>query len=229
MRICSFADWLEAAEILLDRAVERGAVAFKCALAYQRPLRFARVVPGEAEAGFNEMFKVKHFPDWEKKSFIVGEAFQDYMMHFLLRLVNKRHMAIQFHTGIQEGNGNIVQHSDPSLLANLFLEYPEVNFDLFHIGYPYQQVMSVLAKTFPNVYLDMCWAHIVSPTASVNALAEWIDSVPLNKISAFGGDFDFIDGVYGHQYLARLNVARSLATKIGEGVIDLRKRARSRR
>jgi hypothetical protein len=44
-----------------------------------------------------------------------------------------------------------------------------------------------------------------------SALVEWLDTVPANKISAFGGDYIFVDGVYGHQYLARQNVARALA------------------
>jgi len=145
------------------------------------------------------------------------------MMHFILGLANKRNLTFQFHTGLQEGSGNIIYHSDPALLSNLFLEYPDIDFDIFHIGYPYQQVLSVLAKTFPNVYIDMCWAQMISPTASINALAEWVDSVPLNKISAFGGDYAFIDGVYGHQHLARLNVSKALARKVKEGVFDLEK------
>ena len=31
----------------------------------------------------------------------------------------------------------------------------------------------------------MYWAYIVSPKASINALLEWFDTVPLNKIPAF--------------------------------------------
>jgi len=69
----------------------------------------------------------------------------------------------------------------------------------------------------------MCWAHIVAPSASVNSLIEWIDTVPLNKISAFGGDYLFIDGVYGHQYLARVNVAKALSVKVLEGLFDIDK------
>jgi predicted TIM-barrel fold metal-dependent hydrolase len=138
-----------------------------------------------------------------------------------LHLAAKKNLTFQFHTGLQEGNGNIIYNSDPSLLSNLFLEYPDVDFDLFHMGYPYQNVVSALAKNFPNVYIDMCWAHIISPEASVNALIEWIDSVPVNKISAFGGDYIFIDGVYGHQYIARGNVSKSLTKKVNDGVFGI--------
>ncbi len=55
----------------------------------------------------------------------------------------------------------------------------------------------------------------------MDALAEWIDLVPVNKISAFGGDYLFVDGVCGHQYLARVNVSRALARKVEEFVIDV--------
>lgn len=221
IRICAIDDWFEACESLLNRALEKGAVAFKNALAYQRTLHYERVTRNEAEEDFNDVFRIKHFPDWEKAVFQVGKKFQDYMMHYILRLANRKNLTIQFHTGLHEGNGNLIYHSDPALLSNLFLEYPEVNFDLFHMGYPYQQTLSVLAKNFANVYIDMCWAHIVSPTASVNALIEWLDAVPINKISAFGGDYNFVDAVYGHQYLARLDVCKALVTKIEDGVFDL--------
>ena len=44
---------------------------------------------------------------------------------------------MQIHTGIQEGNGNILTNSKPTDLNEIFLEYPNMRFDIFHIGYPY--------------------------------------------------------------------------------------------
>jgi len=67
----------------------------------------------------------------------------------------------------------------------------------------------------------MCWGHIISPEAARRALVEWLDAVPANKISAFGGDYCFVEGVYGHQWLARRNVAASLAQKVADGSMDL--------
>ena len=145
------------------------------------------------------------------------------MFHFILDIANEKQLVLQIHTGIQEGNGNHLANSNPEALTNLFIRYPDVEFDIFHIGYPYEHVLTVLAKNFPNVTIDMCWSHIVSPNASVQALIEWVDTVPLNKISAFGGDLLFVDGVYGHQYLARQDVAKALAQKIDEGLFDIEK------
>ena len=221
LTICSFEDWLSACEICLDQATEKGAIALKSALAYLRPLDYRRVTRAEAEVAFNEIWKRRHYPDWEPEVFTIGKDLQDYMMHTILRLANQRGMTMQIHTGIQAGTGNHLRNSDPTQLTEIFLTYPNVKFDLFHIAYPFEHHLSALAKMFPNVYIDMCWAHILSPAACVSALYEWFDSVPLTKISAFGGDYAVIDAVYGHQYLARQNVSKALAMKINEGILDL--------
>jgi hypothetical protein len=218
LTVTSFEDWRDACEQELDNALERGVVALKSGLAYERTLSYERVSRDEAERAFNVLFSDKKTPDFSPRQVFRSKALEDYMMHFVLGLADKKGLTFQFHTGLQEGSGNIISNSDPALLANLFLEYPNVQFDIFHIGYPYQQSLAALAKMFPNVYIDMCWAHIISPRACIWGLAEWLDAVPLNKISAFGGDYLFVDGVYGHLETAKENIARSLAIKIEEGV-----------
>jgi hypothetical protein len=220
-RIHRFGDYLEVAETVIDSALEHGAVALKSGLAYVRPLSYERVTLFEAEQEFNRIFAGKHMNTYLPGLFMPGKKLQDYMMHHILGLAGKRKLTIQIHTGIQEGSGNYLHHSNPELLSNLFLEYPDVDFDIFHMGYPYQDELSVLAKNFANVFIDMCWAHIISPSASVNALVNWIDCVPVNKISAFGGDYLFVDGVYGHQAMARENVSAALTRKVEAGIMDV--------
>lgn len=223
IRITSFNCWLESVETLIDKAYKLGAVALKNTLAYERTLKYERTSRSRAEEEFNNIFNTKHLPDYQERIVKNGKVFQDYMFHFILDIANKRNLIVQIHTGIQEGNGNILSNSNPELLSNLFLEYPDVTFDIFHMSYPYQNELTVLAKNYPNVYIDMCWGHIVSPNASVESLLEWIDTVPLNKISAFGGDYLFVDGVYGHQYIARFNVAKALSIKVKEGLFNIDK------
>jgi predicted TIM-barrel fold metal-dependent hydrolase len=223
VKISSFSRWLEATETMINKAYEMGAIALKNALAYVRTLKYDRVTRAQAEEDFNRIFTTSHMPDWHELPAPTGKAFQDYMFHFILDIANKKNLVVQIHTGIQEGSGNILSNSNPELLSNLFLEYPDITFDIFHISYPYQAELTVLAKNFQNVFIDMCWSHIVSPNASVNSLLEWFDTVPLNKISAFGGDYLFIDGVYGHLKLAKQNVAKALAIKVEAGAFDLEK------
>ena len=133
----------------------------------------------------------------------------------------KRNLPIQIHTGSFEGNENILSNSNPELLTNLFMEYKEARFDIFHGGWPYTGELGAIAKIFPNVYIDMCWMHILSPTRSQTALSHWLDEVPANKILGFGGDYLFVEGVYGHSVIARKNVAKVLASKVNDGVYTL--------
>lgn len=211
-------DWMRMAEQELEFALGKEIVCLKCGLAYARSLYYPTVPREKAEAEFNALLAASQY----RQDTVVGrENLENFMMHHCLRLANERGLTYQFHTGIQEGTGNKLGNSDPEHMCNLFAMYPGVTFDIFHIGYPYQHKLGALAKMFPNVMIDMCWAHIISPEASVRALVEWLDVVPANKISAFGGDYCFIDGVYGHAVLARENVARALAEKVGNRCFDL--------
>jgi len=221
LKIHCLGDWKEAMRLQLERDMtQRGAVAVKMGLAYSRSLEFHKATAADAERDFNELFANAHSPVW-RLGIKVGRALQDHMMHHLMTLCDQRGLTVQVHTGIQEGNGNVITDSNPVLLTNLFLEYGDITFDIFHIGYPYERELSNLAKNFRNVVIDMCWAHIISPEAARRALVEFLDAVPANKINAFGGDYCFVDGVYGHQRIARQNVAMSLAQKVEDGSMDL--------
>jgi len=227
-RICSFDDWLDCSEQVMEDALKKGAVALKMGLAYQRSNFYDRVAKQEAEKDFNEILGKRFISplknpcyQFKNRPIATTKTYQDYMMHHILRSANKKGLTVQIHTGIQEGNGNYLTNSDPASLTNLFLEYPDIKFDIFHIAYPYQNVLTVLAKNFPNVFIDMCWAHIVSPVAAINILAEWIECVPFNKISVFGGDYRFIDAVYGNSFMTRENVAKSLYMKMQENILSL--------
>jgi uncharacterized protein len=225
IRVNNLDHWMEACRKELDYMLATyGVKILKCSIAYSRSLRFEKVEYSVAKDSFNTALA-----KWEREGRLQGKSLelpievQDFMMHYILELANERNLTFQFHTGIQEGNGNILTNSDPSLMINLFTEYPDVDFDLFHISYPYQNVACALGKMFPNVFIDMCWAHIISPSASIRALDDFLDAIPYNKISAFGGDYLFVDGVYGHLYMARQNVSRVLAEKVKQGIFSLDK------
>ena len=220
MVIHNLDDWKQAMRSRLEQAISKGVVTLKCFLAYTRTLYFAKSDEAEAQQQFKQLFSLEHSTE-RQQGINIGKAFQDHMMHYLLSLADERGLAFQFHSGIQEGNGNVISNANPVHLTNLFLEYENVKFDIFHMSYPYCMELSNLAKNFRNVFIDMCWGHIISPEAARRALVEWLDAVPANKISAFGGDYVFVDGIYGHQKLARQNVAAALTQKVTDGSFDL--------
>jgi predicted TIM-barrel fold metal-dependent hydrolase len=210
--IHSLEDLVRAMQTALDRYVMEGAVGVKIGLAYRRSIRFERGTRGVAERLFNRIAShLGEGPSWEE-----ARPLQDYMIHQVIRAAIDRDLPIQIHTGLQEGNENILTNSSPLLLVNLFIEYREARFDLFHGAYPYTGELLALAKNFPNVYLDLCWLHIISPSAGARVLHEAIETVPANKIFAFGGDFIIPEGAYGHSVMARQVVSRVLTEKVAD-------------
>lgn len=193
---------------------------FKCTLSYFRSLAFSNETDFKAaEAEFDRLINAAE----AGKSVLSAPCFEDCIMHHVLRILGENRAVFQFHTGLLEPwprpnvGDNDVRRSNPELLTNLILKYPKVRFDIFHIGYPYQDTLGAMAKGLPNVFIDMCWAHSISPATARRALNEYLDAVPSNKISGFGGDCRFVDGVYGHLTLAKDNICQVLAEKVCDG------------
>lgn len=219
LRLRALSDYEQALREELESAKHHGVCGIKCSLAYNRSLRFSRTPRPAAEEQLTRALTFDHAVAWRERPG-PGEIFEDYIMHSICALAGELGLPVQIHAGIQEGNGNLLAASDPMLLNNLFFEYPETRFDIFHTGYPWHIQLAALAKMFPNVHIDMCWTHIISPNAAVAALSEYLDAVPINKIMAFGGDYCFLDGVPAHLEMARRNVARTLAGKVELGAFD---------
>ena len=227
--IHSFSDFIQALELEFEKA-SKMIVGVKIGLAYMRKIRFDKISQREAEEVFANIFNQEFFRQGEPTTVNTGvkevpeglslketTPLQNFMVHKIIQLAEEKSLPIQIHTGIQEGNENIITNSNPTLLTNLFREYKKVRFDIFHGSYPYTGELTVLAKTFQNVYIDMCWLHIISPYRARQALAEWLDTVPWNKIFGFGGDYIHAEGVYGHSVIARENISRVLTEKVEEG------------
>ena len=146
------------------------------------------------------------------------EAFvEDYLIRREVEACIENDLNVVIHTGHQAGNRNDIRNARSTHLWSLLKDYPKARFDLFHGSFPYIGDMTVLGKYFENVTLNMCWMHIMSPEVSRRALREWLDTVPVTKIFAFGGDYHVIEKVYGHLKLARADVAIVLAEKVEEG------------
>ena len=211
--IHSLDDLVKAMRSALERQVQNGAVAVKSALAYRRPLQYDKVSRHGAEIAFNRVAKsLGQGPSW-----VEVKPLQDYMMHQVIRGAIEEGLPVQVHTGLQESNENIITNSNPTLLINLFMEYKDARFDLFHGGYPYVHEWATLAKTFPNVYADFTWLQIISPSVSRGLLHEVIETVPGNKISAYGGDSITVEMAYAHLRMAKEVVTRVLSEKVAEG------------
>jgi hypothetical protein len=77
--------------------------------------------------------------------------------------------------------------------------------------------MIALAKHYSNAFVDLCWAWIISPTAGVRFVQEFLTAAPANKLLGFGGDYILIEPVVGHARIARRGLALALTGLVEDG------------
>lgn len=201
--IAAFEDYLDLIGLAVEQYKRAGGIALKSSLAYDRTLEFESV-PRDAAARLYAR-GAGALDDGETK------ALQDYLMHAVVEAAEAHALPVQIHTGIRAGSGDC-RATNPSLLTDLITAHPKVTFDLFHGGYPYSSELSVIAKGFPNVYLDLCWLPIISPSVTLRLLHEWLETVPAGKI-IWGGDCGTVEASLGALEMAKSVIARVLAEK----------------
>lgn len=206
-------DWLEVIASVYAQTPDLAAV--KLLLAYGSSLAISKQPYSAAEQVFNQLIGAA-YPE-ETLSHAAAQPLVDFLVHFSIQQAVKHNLPVQIHTGLLEGSYNNLLNANPMLLIPLLMEYREARFVLFHGSYPWIREFIALGKMFPNVWLDLCWVWILSPQAGRTLLNEIIETIPQNKVTAFGGDYIFIEGSYGHSVMARQNIERVLAEKIAEG------------
>ena len=216
--IASLAGLKRAMETSFEQSLDAGMVTVKSTLAYTREIHYAEVSAQDAEADFRTLRDSTRASPAGFRSRVDRpyRLLEDHMFHHLIRLAEDHDVPVQIHTGLHAGNGNFIENSKPTHLTNLFFLYPRVKFDLFHMSYPYQGEAAAIAKVFPNVHIDLCWAHIISPSATRRAIHEMLETVPANKIFGYGGDYRYPELSYAHAKIARRNMAQVLAEKAQE-------------
>lgn len=182
----------------------RGAVGFKMvALPWSQPTQ------DELKAAFRNRDK----PDSDA-SLILNRLYASR----IATIAQELDLPVAVHTGAPYTNWLDFRAWEPTALIPLFLQFRDTRFDLYHAGIPYGTQMSMLGKTFPNVWFNLTWAHIISCELAMRSIAEWLDLVPCNKVIAFGGDYKIRTVVltYGHLVMARNNLSRVLASRVRE-------------
>ena len=204
-------DYLQGIDLFFDRYASISG-AFKVGRAYDRILSWDDVPRAEADRLFARLLASGDGLDPRER-----KALEDFVLHYLCGKCGEHHLRMKFHCGHQEGTGNLVTNARVSLLTNLFLQYPGTDFDIYHISYPYWRELLSIAKTFPNVTANFCFAFVLDPHGAREALASMLDAVPASKLHGYGGDHLIIEAAYGAAVITRREVARVLAAKVEDG------------
>ncbi len=214
-------DWHKVIDWWFDKYAKY-AVAVKSQAAYGRDIDYADVPAEQAEPIF------KRILNGEKLSREESKPMEDHLFWYAVRKATACNLPVKLHTGYYAGHGGRMPLSrlmkNPDSAVDLCRIAPETTFIFMHIGYPFYEEMISVAKHYPNAHIDMCWAWIVSPSASTNFLKSYLGAAPANKVLTFGGDYIPVEPVVGHAAIARTGVICALGQLCDEGWLD-RKRA----
>jgi predicted TIM-barrel fold metal-dependent hydrolase len=194
------------------------AVAVKSQAAYSRNIDFEDVPAEKVEKIFKRKLNNSPINNYEEKNL------QDHLFWYGVRKATENNLPVKIHTGYYAGHnrmplGRLQQNA--AAACDLCRMSRDTKWVFMHINYPSYEDLIAVSKHYTNCYIDMCWAWIISPVASVNFLRQYLVTAPSNKILTFGGDYIPVEPVLGHVDLARRGIAASLAGLVDDGWIGL--------
>jgi hypothetical protein len=210
--VTSLDEYLDACREIFEAHKKFGAVAFKDQSAYERPIDYGNPVRAAAEEVFNWFMEDPRrsaaYPDGIK-------PLDDYLFHEFLRMARDLDLPVQIHTGHLAGIRNDIVKTNAVDLTRILELHRDVRFDLFHANWPYSGEILFLAKNYPNVAIDFCWANIIDPVYCRHLFQQALASVPHGKIHGYGSDFSgCADRAWAHAKIARDNIAWALSDMV---------------
>jgi hypothetical protein len=190
------------------------AVAVKSQAAYSRRLDYEPVDAAVAGPLFARHAAGEALEGAERK------ALEDHLMRACVERARQAGLPVKLHCGYYAGSRSMPLarvRQNAGDLCPLLQDFPDARFVLMHIGYPYQDEYIALAKHYPNVWIDLCWAWIINPAATTRFVKEFLLAAPANKLLTFGGDYGVVEPIVGHAAIARRGLERALGELVDEG------------
>ncbi|MCC6456357.1 MAG: amidohydrolase family protein [Caldilineaceae bacterium] len=191
------------------------AIAVKSQHAYDRTLQWQEREDAEAERALANYLRDPHAVD-EADRLCLG----DWCWARGVELAIEYDLPFKLHTGYYAGHSRMpVARIPAGHLAPLLAHYPQARFVLMHIAYPYSDELVALAKHYPNVYADLCWAWSIDPFSAALFVRRFIHAAPANKLFAFGGDTGWPTASVAYAHQARRWLTRALQAEVDEGLL----------
>ena len=201
-RLDTFDDYLAMLDLLMDTLIQRHQVGLKNALAYDRSINFDDVDEELARQA------------WGRRDPTAAQrkAFGDLIVDRLCRLAGERDVPFQMHLGSAQIRG-----SHPMNAAGLIQRHPNTRFLLMHLAFPWSRELLGLAFVYRNIWLDLTWSALLSPTYFKQALHEAIEVLPDESRMMIGGDNWHVEETYGAIRLMRRLIGEVLQEKVDQG------------
>ena len=198
----TFDDYLAMLEVLIDTLAQRHQIGLKNALAYDRSVDFDGVDEKLARQAWGEQH-----PTADQR-----KAFGDVVVDRLCRLAGERDVPFQMHLGSARIRG-----SHPMNAAGLIERHPNTRFLLMHLAFPWSRELLGLAFVYRNIWLDLTWSPLLSPTFFKQALHEAIEVLPDESRLMIGGDNWHVEETYGAIRSMRRLIGEVLQEKVDDG------------
>lgn len=160
----------------LSRWKREGAVAIKFAIAYTRPLDFAKVPVEQArEAYARGLGGADGLPS-------PGDAksVQDFLFREIAREAGTLGLVVHIHTGVGADVRFTISGSNPLLLESVFddPDLRDTRFVMVHGGWPFDRTVGVMLMK-PNVYADFSAQTFLRSTQALSeTLEDWMQFYP---------------------------------------------------
>ncbi|MFX0074691.1 MAG: amidohydrolase family protein [Candidatus Hermodarchaeota archaeon] len=161
----------------------------KIGSAYERSIHF--LYEKNEDGKINEIYdkinkKERFFSENEMR------RWGNYVVTSLLEYARKEKLPVQVHTGLAS-----MVETNPLYLMDIMRKFSDVKFDLFHGGYPFHHTIPGILTQRYNAHVDLCWMPILSQSATKRLLTELIERNCTDRVFAFGGDCENLEGTYG--------------------------------
>jgi uncharacterized protein len=191
------------------------AIAVKSQHAYQRTLKWRAREDSEAERAL-----ANYLRDPQATSEADRLCLGDWCWARGVELCIETDLPLKIHTGYYAGHSRMpVDRIRAGHLAPLLARYPQARFVLMHIAYPYSDELVALAKHYPNVYVDLCWAWSIDPYSASDFVRRFIHAAPANKLFIYGGDTSWPTASVAYAHQARHWLTRTLQAEVEEGLL----------
>ena len=198
----SFDDFCDLMDVTVATLSSRNQVGIKNALAYDRYLDFD---PPDVDAARRA---------WRHADASVAQrkVFGDFVVDRFCELAARHDVPVQMHLGTA-----ILRGSHPMNVAGLIERHPDTRFLLMHLAYPWSSELLAMAFVYRNVWLDLTWSFLLSPTHFERAFHEAIEILPDESRMMIGGDNWHAEETFATFRLARRLVGKVLQEKLDAG------------
>lgn len=240
-RLTALGDVVASIDRTLDTAAANGAVGFKSAAAYFRPLGLGQTDRQRAETAFKTLLAA------EPKGYVAQNApyygdpvldsalrtYQDFLLKRIFVRAGELTVPMIIHTAVGLHPALRFDYNDPLELYHVFqddeIRQAATSFVLIHSGYPQHHVVAAMLTQFPNVFADVSF-YSKFPGVLEEVYRVFLSFAPPQKVM-HGSDSNNVPEEIGYcasntrRTLAR--VLRDFKTHYGWSQADCERIARS--